>query len=80
MNEILDKRQTDLWEALIKSGIVKSDKKNSARVTVNRWVQKGYFVYPAKKFERRYSQRMIDDIIKAFSPGGSKHWDVNDYK
>lgn len=75
---MLDKRQSDLWDAIVASGLCLGDR-NSARIMVNRLVKKGLFVYPADKTSRKYSQKMIDDIIKSFSPGGKMFWSIEDY-
>jgi hypothetical protein len=70
---------SDLWKAMINAGIC-NGVPESARKRVIVWVKQGRFIYKKRPFEHyRYSQRMIDDIIKAFSPSGPKYWSAEDY-
>lgn len=80
MKEVLNKRQRDLWQALIDNGICHSSNLNGARILINSWSKKGKFVYPVNGMHRKYSQRMINDIVKEFGAGGSGYWNVNQYK
>lgn len=75
----LDKRQPDLWEAMIKAGLCATDKPSSARGMIDRWIRKGIFDYPRNDTDRKYSKQMIEDIIKAFSPNGKGKWSIKDY-
>lgn len=80
MKQVLDKRQRDVWQALIDNGICHSKTLHGARILINSWVKKGKFVYPVNGMHRKYSQQMIDDIVKAFGAGGSGYWSVEDYQ
>lgn len=80
--EKLDKRTPDLWQALIDAGLCQSNNPYSARGLIYRWIKQGLFVYPKNRpvrTEYMYSQKMIDDIVKAFSPNGKGRWSIEDY-
>ena len=61
-----------LWTALDEAGVVAF---NYAARWIRRQEKKGKFVYPREPdSQRKFTNEQIEDIVKAFSPGGSGYW------
>lgn len=47
-----------------------------SRYTIIIWESKGYFTPPrtGMRGDRRFTKQQLDEIVKAFGPGGKRNW------
>jgi len=63
-----------LWTALDEAGVVAF---NYAARWIRRQEKKGTFVYQREPgSQRKFNQEQIEEIVKAFSPGGAGYWEL----